>query len=180
MPAPPEGWPGRAPDLPPLLVEGLVQICTVTPDLQASVDGYLGLGLGPFALYHLDTTKESRAVYRGRPAHFKYDCAFTQDHAFEVSQPVEGDSMFSDFLAEVDGRATYQHIAIRPTLDFDATVAAFEARGYETVMTMTHWEVVRVHYFSNGGTVIELNDLPAGFVAPPPAEWLGAAGRPSG
>jgi len=167
------GIPGTVPTP---LIGSLMQICTVTHDLRETVAGYVRLGIGPFAVRRFDPSNTT-AVYKGRPTKFTYDNALTHDLMWEVSQPIDGDSMFSDFLADVSGSSGYQHIAVHPVLPYDETLAALAERGFGTLMELVHWEVVRVTYVVNDGQVIELVDVPPGFDmgAHPPDYWIPAA-----
>ena len=158
--------------LEPPFIASAIHTCIVTPDLRAAVDDYLRLGIGPFDLYHIDTATNSRAVYKGKPAKFRYDVAFTPDHRWEVTQPAGGVSIFSDFLAETGGRAGYQHMAVQPTVDYDRALELLVERGFELVLSMTHWEKVRVSYFSRGAGVHEVFTKPPGFKPPPPDEKI--------
>lgn len=77
----------------------LVQVCVVTRDFRRTLEGFVNLGIGPWAIRTIDASNVN-ATYRGRPADFsaKLCLASSQNMNWEVIQPIRGQSIYSDFL----------------------------------------------------------------------------------
>ena len=94
---------------------------------------------------------------------------------WEVIQPLEGPSIYKDFLAK-HGEGI-QHVGQACNgLSFDEQCAVFEKRGLKNVQA-GKWTTVRYAYFGTEelvGTTMEIFDFPEGFEFPEPEEWYPA------
>lgn len=155
-----------------------IQVCVVTADLQKTCEGFLKMGIGPWRVYTFgpDTVQDLRRD--GKPARFSMRLALATSGTmmWEVIEPLEGDSIYKQFLAR--GRDGVQHVGQDcQGLDFDAQVEEFERRGLRNLQS-GNWEGVRFAYFGTEdliGTTIEIFDFPADFVWPTPERWIPSA-----
>lgn len=103
----------------------VAQVCWVVPDIAASesflasvlgVDGWTSMGEVRFA--------PEEATHRGRPADFTVlvSLAWAGDLQVELIQPVAGESLYAEFLADHPAGGLH-HVAFE-TDDLDASVAA--------------------------------------------------------
>lgn len=81
-----------------------IQIGVVVRDLDATMKGLTEVfGIGPFRVMDCPPPgREDRQFYRGAPARFRTRQAFADLGSIELEliQPVEGKTIWSDFLAE--------------------------------------------------------------------------------
>lgn len=157
----------------------LVQVCIVTHDHRATMAGMLRLGIGPWSIRRMDRRNLSETTYHGRPAEFSMTIctADTPIMQYEIIEPNDGPSIYSDFLAARGGGV--QHLAFGCLgIDYEARRRAFLDRGYEPIQSGRFFDVGRFDYFSTEGdigTVVEIAWLPEGAVVPPPDAWYPAA-----
>jgi hypothetical protein len=90
---------------PPGMFKEFVQIGVVVKDLPRTVKALSEIfGIGPFRVITtpVDGIPTGRDVYRGQPANFVAHKAFASLGPIELEliQPLEGDSIWADFLAE--------------------------------------------------------------------------------
>ncbi|MFC1919753.1 VOC family protein [Chloroflexota bacterium] len=84
-------------------VNGINQIAIVVKDLRAAMENYWNiLGIGPWQIYTLEAPLVYDRKYHGRPAWAKEKIALAQVGAaqLQLCQPIEGDSIYNDFLIE--------------------------------------------------------------------------------
>jgi len=84
-------------------VSGINQVALVVKDIQATVENYWNiLGIGPWAIYKWEAPLVYDRTYHGKPAWAREKIAVAQVGAvqLELVQPVEGDSIYQDFLIE--------------------------------------------------------------------------------
>lgn len=81
-----------------------VQVCAVVKDLDRAMKRLTELfGIGPFRVIHCPAEgREDRQFYYGKPARFRTRQAFADLGSLELEliQPLEGQSIWSDFLEE--------------------------------------------------------------------------------
>jgi len=154
----------------------MVQVCAVTRDFRRTVDGFVKLGLGPWAVYTFGPGTVTEQTYRGRPAVFsmRLGLATSGNMLWEVIEPLEGPSIYKDFLlAHGEG---IQHVAMGcEGLSFKERVAEFEARGCTMIQSGLWVNRVPFAYFQTEDlttTTLEVFDFPAGFALPEPEEWI--------
>lgn len=103
----------------------IIQNCWVVDDLEAAIDGWLGIGVGPFYTFDVDVPD---AVYRGRPVPLRFTVACAQAEAIQIElikQHSDGPSAYRDSVPA--GQSGFHHVC-RSFGDYDATVAHL-ARG---------------------------------------------------
>lgn len=84
-------------------VKGISQVALVVKDLQKAMENYWNiLGIGPWDIYSWEPPLVYARRYHGKPAWAREKIALTQVGAvqLELSQPIEGDSIYQDFLME--------------------------------------------------------------------------------
>src|ERR1700674_5164009 len=97
---PPEHLLRTGDKLPPFLGK-VVQVCMVTSDHERMLGNFVRLGIGPWQILTLGPPRISEALYYGKPHSFRLTrcLAFVNDFVWEVIEPLEGTSIFHDFLA---------------------------------------------------------------------------------
>jgi len=84
-------------------IKGINQVALVVKDLQKTMENYWNiLGIGPWEFIHMRPPALSNRTYHGKPARFtmKYAHAMIGEMDLEPVEPVSGNSVYSDFLAE--------------------------------------------------------------------------------
>jgi len=156
-----------------------IQICVVTPDYRRIMAGFVKAGIGPWRVYTFSPDTVSEMTYRGRPARYsmKLCLAFSGSMMWEIVQPLEGPSLYTEFL-EGHGEGVH-HIAVNcKDVPYEERIREFEARGFRMVQSGKWMDTVPYHYFETDGaigTTIEIFNIPADFPMPEPEEWYPAA-----
>jgi len=84
-------------------VKDITQVDLVVKDVQKTAENYWNiLGIGPWDIYALHTPMLSEVTYHGKPTQFsmKLGVATVGTVQLELIEPLSGDSLYSDFLAE--------------------------------------------------------------------------------
>ena len=173
-------------DLPNSIIGQTRQICIVTRDLDACVRNYADrMGIGPWWVQEYAPPVLTDRHYRGGPGQFsmRLALAWTGDLNWEIIEPLEGPSIYHEFLEEHGEGLQHVGFLLQDTgLDWDACVADMEARGFARVMS-GGWRGVRFCYFQTGrrtqdhpGADLPPRRLPA----PGPALLVPAAGLVTG
>lgn len=125
------------------VVTGLAQISVIVKDLQATMRRYVEVaGIGPWAVYEFGPPAVTNVRLRGKEVTFNalIAIAWTGESMWELIQPVDGESIYQEFLDQ--GGDGMHHVLIRHAgHDMDAAIAAFAKHGSEVVMS-----------FERGGT----------------------------
>ncbi len=157
------------------LVSGVQQVALVVRDLDLTMAKYTErLGIGPWwvTLYGRPRLTEMRIRGAEVPYSMKLAIAWTGDTMWELIQPVDGPSIYKEFLA-ANGEGLHHVLVEHRGTDFEAAIAAFSARGFHPLMEGRFGEV-RFAYMDTEGplkTVLEIVDRPEGFVRPDPDYW---------
>lgn len=154
-----------------------IQICIVTRDHRKTMDGMVKLGIGPWRIYTFAPENLSAATYRGQPANFsmKLCIAYRGAMMWEIIEPLEGPSIYKDFLA-AHGEGVH-HVAVGSDLPWQQRVAEFEARGFANCQSGIWKDIVPFAYFETEGattTCFEIFDIPQGVAFPAPEAWFPA------
>jgi methylmalonyl-CoA/ethylmalonyl-CoA epimerase len=151
------------------------QVCVVTSDFRRTLDGFVQMGIGPWSVYTFDPESTKDQTYMGEPAEYsmRLGIAYHCNMMWEVVQPLEGPSIYKDFLAKHgDGM---QHVAVTcRDVPWEEKLAAFESRGCRMVQS-GNWRGARYAYFDAEhliGTVVEVIDFPEDFAFPEPEDWV--------
>ncbi len=138
------------------------QIGVVVRDARAVAEQLTGLlGIGPFRMMEYPIPgSDAQSIYLGEPARFRVFLAFANlgPTQLELVQPLEGRSIWSDFL-EQHGPGIHHFRVTIP--DFEETVAAWEAAGIRNLASGTGTHVgSKWTYFDTAplldGIIVEL------------------------
>ncbi|MDA8217914.1 MAG: VOC family protein [Dehalococcoidales bacterium] len=124
--------------VPKVRVAEINQICAVVRDARTAMRAYWETaGIGPWRLYTVSSEEFEQASYRGGAGRFKFLMALADlgNVQFELIQPLEGDSIYSDFLAR-HGEGI-QHLATRVP-DMGKAVEEASANGVAVVQAGLH------------------------------------------
>lgn len=161
--------------LPGAFVEDPLQLCVVTDDLDTMVRDYADrLGIGPWWIQDHVPPELHNTKLRGVPTEFsmRVALAWTPGFNWEVIQPLEGPSVYREFLA-AHGPGV-QHVAVRPrNRSFDEAYQDFVGRGFKPLQEC-EWRGIRVAYFQTeaaAGAALELLEFPPGYQLPEPDRW---------
>ena len=155
------------------------QICVVTPDFERTVKSYADeLGIGPWWINEYVSPALKNTTFRGEPVEhsMRLGLAWTGEMNWEIIQPISGPNIYSEFLEKTGGRGGVHHIGFLLddfSTDWDATVAAFTARG-QTVVQEGGWQGVRWAYFESDDPAhpqYELIYRDPDWVRPEPLRW---------
>jgi len=139
-------------------------------DLQQTVERYWDiLGIGPWSIYTATPPELTDTVLRGRYTRFSMKLAFAKVGSviLELVQPLEGESIYKEFLAE-KGEGIH-HIASYSVDDLDKTLALLEKRGIG-VLQRGRWIGVSFAYVDTERTLGAIVELLMRTAELPPAE----------
>ena len=163
--------------LPNSIIGETRQICIVTRDLDACVRNYADrMGIGPWWIHEYAAPELHDTHYRGAPGRFsmRLALAWTGDLNWEVIEPLEGPSIYHEFLdAHGEGLQHVGFLLQDTGLDWNGCVADIEARGFAAVMRGS-WHEVSFCYFQTEDalkTTFELIYRPENYRRPPPLRW---------
>ena len=116
-------------------------------------------------------------LVRGKDVSYsmKLALAWVEDTMWEVIEPVDGPSIYKEFLEE-HGEGLHHVLVDHQGLDFDAALAEFSKRGCPPLMEGKFGEVRYAYVDSEGPlrTVLEIVHRPPGFKRPEPDYWYPA------
>ena len=152
------------------------QVCLVTRDIHRTMAGLVKLGIGPWRVYTFGPDTCSDITYRGTPSEhsMRLALAHSGDMMWEVIQPVEGASIYTEFL-EDHGEGIHHIAANCDGLSYPEQLDKMLELGFEVIQSGVWAERVPFAYFGTEGdlsTTIELFDIPEDFVMPEPEEWF--------
>src|SRR5688572_15422751 len=86
----------------PKLVKDITQVAIVVRDLDAAMEHYSRLGVGPWRVYTYAPPRMTDTRLRGVPTPFsmKLALAWTNDMNWELIQPLDGPSIYWEFLRD--------------------------------------------------------------------------------
>lgn len=128
-------------------ITGVRQICLAVEDCDATIRRYYDqVGIGPWAVW---TPKLTNTKIRGKtqPYSLRVAMAWTGDFMWEVVQPLEGPSIFREFLDE-HGEGVHHVLVETGTEDFDQVLAEATARGLPPIMEGS-WEETDFAYLQS-------------------------------
>lgn len=163
------------------LIKSLEQVCVVVHDLDKTIHEYVDrAGIGPWAVYNYAPPDLQNMRIRGKPASYsmRLALAWTEGIMWEVIQPVEGRSIYREFL-EAKGEGV-QHLMVHHTRgSLRDALAEFEKRGCPPLME-GHYKGTDFAYVATDGPlkiVLELVQRPTypGYRRPAPEYWYPSA-----
>jgi hypothetical protein len=152
------------------------QVCVVTRDIHRTMAGLVKVGIGPWRVYTFGPDTCTEVTYRGKPSEHSMRLALANsaDMMWEVIQPLEGPSIYTEFLD--DHGEGIHHIAAKcDGMAYPDQVEKMLSLGYEIIQSGVWADRVPFAYFGTEGdisTTIELFDIPEDFVLPEPEEWF--------
>lgn len=117
-------------------ITGVAQICVVTHDHLKTLEGFVKMGIGPWAVTKLDQKRLSNTTYMGQEVtHSMVICnAFTGSMMWEIIEPLEGGSIYYDFL-EKHGEGIH-HVAVSyGEMTYDETIKKFQDLGCPVIQS---------------------------------------------
>ena len=157
------------------IISDVQQVALVVRDLDKTMAEYTErLGIGPWWVTLYGPPRLTGMRIRGEevPYSMKLAIAWTGNTMWELIQPVDGPSIYKEFLAAHGGGLHHVLVEHRGTA-FEEAIATFSARGCPPLMEGRFGEV-RFAYIDTEGplnTVLEIVDRPEGFVRPEPDYW---------
>jgi len=163
--------------LPNSLFPETVQICIVTKDLDALVRTYADtLGIGPWWVQQYEPPLLTHRTYRGKPGNYtmRLALAWTGQLNWEIIQPLQGPSIYHDFLEE-HGEGL-QHVGVflkDMATDWADVHRKFGERGFKPIQE-GQWQGAEFCYFETeqaAKTTIEVINRRPGWTRPDPLYW---------
>jgi len=157
------------------LISGVQQVALVVHDLDRTMAQYTErLGIGPWwvSLYAPPRLTEMRIRGEEVPYSMKLAITWTGNTMWELIQPVDGSSIYREFL-EANGEGLHHVLVEHRGTDFESAISAFSARGCPPLMEGRFGEV-RFAYMDTEGplkTVLEIVHRPEGYIRPDPDYW---------
>lgn len=155
-----------------------IQVCVVTRDHHRTMEGMVRAGIGPWRIYTFGPETCTELTYRRRPERFRFKLcmAWTGAMFWEIVEPLEGPSIYEDFL-EHHGEGVH-HVAFAcGDLPWAEQVRQFESRGFPCIQSGKWLGIVPWAYFGTEAattTIFEIFDIPKDFAMPEPEAWYPA------
>jgi len=119
-------------------VKGINQVAIVVKDIQRTVENYWSiLGIGPWEIYAWEAPLVFERTYYGKPAWAREKIALAQVGAvqLELVQPVEGDSIYQDFLTEHGEGLHHLNFLVDDVDELDKTAEILAEEGFPTIQS---------------------------------------------
>ena len=157
-------------------VEEIALIIMVVKDLQKTMESYWNiLGIGPWNIWTFKAPFTSEMTYHGKPSphSWKMAAAKVGPISIQLSQPLEGDSIFKDFLEE-HGEGLYGlTFHVKDKKELANTFQTMEKEGFPC-LTSSHFDTGIYAYFDTVKSLKaawEASIGPEGGMPPPEAVW---------
>ncbi len=145
---------------------GILQVCVVVKDVEKAVRNFEELlGIGPFAVYTVDSKDMPGVTYRGQAGDYRVKVAMTKvgGGVIELIESQRGSNIYTEFLAR-HGEGIH-HIGLI-TDDFESAFKNFENRGLRPsldgpIVGKTNGRFTYFDTESRVGGILELLDVPA-------------------
>lgn len=121
------------------LLGNIAELCIVSKDVYATIDGFTKIGMGPFQVFDFDSstvTGQELGGERGTDL-FRIKVAFAKQKslAIEIMQPGGGNTPMQTYLDQNDGRQGVQHIAWdMGNVPMEERQRRMKKKGFEPVM----------------------------------------------
>ena len=160
-----------------------IQVCVVSRDHKRTMEGMVRLGIGPWRVYHYrDAPSIKDAEYRGEAENFKMTLclAWTGAMMWEIVEPLEGRTIYNDFLDE-HGEGIH-HVAFAwredggTEIPYADQIGEFVKRGFPVIQSGLLKDVAQFHYLDTEAatsTTFEIYNLKSRDL-PEPDEWYPA------
>ena len=146
------------------------QVALVVHDIDEALEAYSNrLGIGPWWVTLYAPPRLTDMRIRGEAASYSFKAAMarTGNTFWELIEPVDGPSIYKEFLAE-HGEGQHHVLVEHEALEFEQAIATFTERGCPPLMEGRMGEV-RFAYLDTEGalkTVMEVVYRPPDFVRP--------------
>ena len=156
-------------------VSDVQQVALVVRDLEATIEEYTNrLGIGPWRVTFFGPPRLTDMRIRGEsvPYSMKVAVAQTGGTMWEIVEPVDGPSIYKEFLDE-HGEGIHHLIVGHEGLGYDEALARFAERGCPPLME-GRLGGIRYAYVETEGplkTTLELVDRPPGHKPLEPDYW---------
>jgi hypothetical protein len=134
--AEPVMYPGTTGENPAKIkIKGINQVAIVVDDLEKTAMNYWNiLGIGPWMIFDWEAPLVYDRKYHGRPAEAREKIALTQvgDVQLELVQPVEGQSIYKDWLDEHGESIHHINFIVD---DVDESSAILTGLGFESIQS---------------------------------------------
>ncbi|ADY14234.1 VOC family protein [Sphaerochaeta globosa] len=140
----------------------ICQIAEVVTDIDKAMKHlWEDFGMGPWDIYEYGPTTVRNSMYRGKPNLQRYKLAvcWIGPVQYELMQPIDGYSIYNEFLEKSNGRSGIQHFKIYYK-DCKKKIAELKKKGYEVIQSGEIGDD-EFYYLSTEekiGTVIELGN----------------------
>lgn len=157
------------------IISDVRQVALVVRDIDKALEEYVNrLGIGPWwvRLYAPPQLTDMRIRGEEIPYSMKLAIAYTGRTMWELIQPVDGPSIYKEFL-EAHGEGLHHLLVRHKHLDFDQAIATFTERGCPPLMEGRMGDS-RFAYLQTEGplkTVLEIVQRAPGYVRPDPDYW---------
>ena len=111
------------------------QIAMIVQDAEATAKRYWDdAGVGPWRFYTIHPSTTSDMRLRGKPIEHSFIAAIASvgDVELELIQPLEGESLYAEYLAQHGEGLHHVEFGVD---DFDETMAHFKSRGYSEIQS---------------------------------------------
>ena len=118
----------------PFLKNGIAQVAILVKDLDETVEAYWkSFGIGPWHFYTYAKPLVKEMSYHGQPAEYKMRIALSYFGSMRVEliQPLEGDTVYADFIREHGYGVHHFGILID---DMELALREAEAAGFAMMM----------------------------------------------
>lgn len=170
--------------LPNSFISGVYQVALVVHDVEETMKSYTQqIGIGPWRVALLEPPRLTDTRVRGESVEysFKYAVAWTGDTMWEIIEPVDGPSIYKEFLND-HGEGIHHILVQHEGLDFDTALEQFGKRGCPPAMEGRIGDI-RFAYLESEGplkTTLEIVDRPPGAAPVTPDYWYPAEQSDSG
>ncbi len=160
------------------LVQNITQVGIVVRDLDAALHEYADrLGVGPWRVYTYAPPRLTETKLRGVPVAYsmKLALAWTRDMMWELIQPLDGPSIYWEFLRD-HGEGIHHVMVDYGERSLAEVTAEFAARGWAPIMEGNYLGSRFVYYGTEGSltTTIEVRHSAPGWQRPEPDRWYPA------
>jgi catechol 2,3-dioxygenase-like lactoylglutathione lyase family enzyme len=161
------------------LAQDITQVGIVVRDMDAALANYTNkLGVGPWRVYTYAPPKLTNTKVRGVPVTYsmKLALAWTKNMMWELIQPLDGPSIYWEFLRD-HGEGVHHVMIDYGDRTLAAVTAEFAARGWQPIMEGDYLGSQFVYYGTESSltTTIEVRHSEPGWQRPPPDVWYPAA-----
>lgn len=156
-------------------ISGVHQVALVVRDIDKALEEYTNrMGIGPWwvSLYGPPKLTDMRIRGEEIPYSMKLAIAWTGSTMWELIQPVDGPSIYKEFL-DAHGEGLHHLLVRHDNMDFDTAMATFTERGCPPLMEGRVGETQFAYLQTEGPlkTVLEIVKRPPGYVRPDPDYW---------